>query len=77
MSNLLIIFSHKTQGLFQDDSGLPKSSPRYLGYSVWNIYKKGEFKNGEGGGFCVVVHTRCGGGQSLRLLTSSDSSDSP
>ena len=49
MSNLLIIFSHKTQGLFQDDNGLPKSSPRYLGYSVWNIYKKGEFKNGEEG----------------------------
>ena len=32
MSNLLITFSHETQGLFQDDNGLPKSSP-----DIWDI----------------------------------------
>ena len=54
--NLLITFSHKTQGLFQDDNGLPKSSP-----DIWDILfgifiRKESSRMGKGG-LCSGSHT--------------------
>ena len=51
MSNLLITFSHETQRLFQDDNGLPKSSP-----DIWDILfgifiRKESSRMGKGVGF--------------------------